>query len=232
MKYTIMGFNQEKLIKLGLDVTDALILRWFIDFKDTGKMYTEVIDDDYYYWIKYDNLLKDIPIINIKKVALGRRLKKMTETKVLKQYIKKEGGTYSMYSIGNKYIELLESIEGCTSKYNGVELQSITGLNSEVQTKNYSTKENYSTKKDYSIKELTQEQINKLNEKYPDIDIEYYIEKIKDYEERKNKKYSSYYITALNWIKKDIERNNTYSKIVTIKEKENKEVENELNFDF
>lgn len=83
-----------------------------------------------------------------------------------------------------------------------------------------------------SVPELTQEQINKLNKKYPDIDIEYYIEKIKDYEERKNKKYSSYYITALNWIKKDIERNNTYSKIVTIKEKENKEVENELNFDF
>ncbi len=83
-----------------------------------------------------------------------------------------------------------------------------------------------------SVPELTQEQINKLNEKYPDIDIEYYIEKIKDYEERKNKKYSSYYLTLLNWIKRDIERNNTYSKIVTIKEKENKEVENELNFDF
>jgi hypothetical protein len=76
-----------------------------------------------------------------------------------------------------------------------------------------------------SVPELTQEQVHKLIEKYPEIDIDYYLEKIKDYEERKNKKYSSYYLTLLNWIKRDIERNNTYSKIVTIKEKENKKIE-------
>ena len=38
MKYTIEGFAQDKLIELELDVSDALILRWFIDFAGTGNM--------------------------------------------------------------------------------------------------------------------------------------------------------------------------------------------------
>ena len=38
MKYTIEGFSQLEMIRIGMDAIDALILRWFIDFKDSGKM--------------------------------------------------------------------------------------------------------------------------------------------------------------------------------------------------
>ncbi len=106
MKYTIEGFSQEKLMEFGLDVNDAIILRWFIDFKDTGKMSSEIIENDKYYWINYEALLKDLPIMNIKKDTLYRRLKKMESVQILKHFTKKQGGTYSMYAVDLNYCQL------------------------------------------------------------------------------------------------------------------------------
>ncbi|GFZ33294.1 hypothetical protein CSC2_38200 [Clostridium zeae] len=49
MKYVVMGFDQAKLINFGLDMKDAVILRYFIDFKGTNRMRTEIIDGETYY---------------------------------------------------------------------------------------------------------------------------------------------------------------------------------------
>ena len=84
MKITIEGFSQIELVKNGLDLTDALILRWFIDFKDTGNMYSEIVDKEKFYWIKYDSVIEDLPIINIKKDTLRRRFFKLAELGILK----------------------------------------------------------------------------------------------------------------------------------------------------
>jgi hypothetical protein len=110
MKYTINGFNQDKLIKYGLDNNDALILRWFIDFKDSGKMKTFIIEDKLYYWLLYDYLIKDLPILKIKKDMLYRRLKKMVAAEILKNRTKRSGGTYSLYRLGNNYIHLIKDL--------------------------------------------------------------------------------------------------------------------------
>ena len=109
MKNTIHGFNQAMLIELGLDNDDALILRWFVDFKDTGKMVSKIIDHEKYYWIKYEGVMKDLPILKVKtKDSLYRRLKKISATDVLKHTTVKEKGTYSFYTIGEKYISLID----------------------------------------------------------------------------------------------------------------------------
>ena len=44
MKYTIEGFSQQAAHELGLDALDLIILRWFVDFKDSGNMRTEFIN--------------------------------------------------------------------------------------------------------------------------------------------------------------------------------------------
>ena len=36
MKYTIEGFNQRNAIALGLNSEDLVLLRWFVDFKNTS----------------------------------------------------------------------------------------------------------------------------------------------------------------------------------------------------
>lgn len=126
MKYTIEGFSQEKLIEFGMDVNDAIILRWFVDFKDTGKMASEIVSDDKYYWINYEELLKDLPIMNIKKDTLYRRLKKMESVGILKHFTKKQGGTYSMYAISSSYCKLVD-FEGYGFKSEGYGNKSVGG---------------------------------------------------------------------------------------------------------
>lgn len=104
MKNTIVGFNQRKLIKFNLDLKDALLLRYFVDFRDTERMSMIKLDNKPYYWLNYKHLKEDIPIIGIKSNdALRRRLKKLEECKILGHYHKLQGGSYSYYCLGENY---------------------------------------------------------------------------------------------------------------------------------
>lgn len=157
MKSTINGFNQKVLIDFGLDTKDALLLRYFVDFKDTESMKMIIIDEHPYYWVNYDSLKKDIPIIDIKSnAALRRRLKKLEECKVLKHYHLLEKGSYSYYSLGENYHKLLENIyefeklessrgatqkfEGCNLKVRGVQLESLRGATQKFEQKDATQK--------------------------------------------------------------------------------------------
>lgn len=106
MKYTIEGFNQEEAIKLGnLDVIDLVILRWIVDFEP--KMAKKEIDGEIYFWVNYQSLLEALPILNIKKLAIYRRLEKMCDANILKHKNVKDKGNYSYYSFGDNYANLI-----------------------------------------------------------------------------------------------------------------------------
>ena len=108
MKYTVEGFSQKALIDYGLDEKDALILRYFIDFKDSGKMKMKVINKVPYYWLKGASLLEQLPILRINNIdVLRRRLKKMTACGILMHEHVLEGGSYAFYSVGENYENLL-----------------------------------------------------------------------------------------------------------------------------
>ena len=107
MKYTINGFNQEIAIQLELDSDDLLILRWFVDFAGTQKMIKEVVDGQPYYWIKYEAVLENLPILKIKSDTLFRRIKKMVKVGVLNQLISNKKGKTSLYGFGPNYDALI-----------------------------------------------------------------------------------------------------------------------------
>lgn len=107
MKYTIEGFNQAKAVELGLCVADLIILRWFVDFAGTDKMLKRNIEGTEYYWIKYEGLLEDLPILSITKDTLYRRLKGLVEKDVLDHITVKDAGTYSFYKLGKNYLALI-----------------------------------------------------------------------------------------------------------------------------
>ena len=107
MKYTIEGFNQAKAVELGLCVADLIILRWFVDFAGTDKMLKRNIEGKEYYWIKYEGLLEDLPILNITKDTLYRRLKGLVEKELLDHITVKDAGTYSFYKLGKNYLALI-----------------------------------------------------------------------------------------------------------------------------
>ncbi|QAA30482.1 hypothetical protein [Clostridium manihotivorum] len=108
MKYSIMGFNQEKLMEFGLDIKDAAILRYFVDFMESFKMRNQVIDKEIYYWVKYEGIIKQYPILNLSNAdSVYRRFKKLVKLNILKHKTVVANGKYSYYTLGDNYIELI-----------------------------------------------------------------------------------------------------------------------------
>lgn len=108
MKYNVLGFDQATLISFKLDYVDALVLRFFIDIKDTKKMKAVIIENEPYYWIRYEAIIEEYPIIGLKNSdSVYRRCKKLVSAGVLKHKTVKSGGTYSYYSLGDKYLQLI-----------------------------------------------------------------------------------------------------------------------------
>ncbi len=108
MKYTIMGFNQQKAVEFNLDTDDLLILSYFSDFRDTELMVCEEFEGKKYYWVKYEALLENLPILRAKnKDSIRRRFKKLQDAQILVHKCKKsKEGTYSFYGIGENYLTL------------------------------------------------------------------------------------------------------------------------------
>lgn len=108
MKYTIFEFNQEKAVEYNLDIEDLLLLRWITDF--TTRIPAKIINEEKYYWIKYEELLKDLPILRFKsKDRLYRKLDELVQKGILIHQTVKVGGTYSYYGFGENYGDLLKN---------------------------------------------------------------------------------------------------------------------------
>ena len=149
MKYTIEGFNQQEMFDMGLDCTDAIILRFIVDFYNTGKMTKVSNEGKEYFWLSYQNVIEQIPLIRIKsKIALARRIKKYSKCGLMESYTHKGGGTFSCF----RFTDMYEKLIGSTQKLKGSIPKSLSPINSKVKTKdssiiNSSTKKNSSTNK-------------------------------------------------------------------------------------
>lgn len=148
MRYTIEGFSQARSLEFNLDVVDLVILRWIVDFYNTDKMMKMQVDNKVYFWVKYEAVIEDLPILNINtKDSLYRRLKKLVMCGVLEHKTIKQGGTFSMYRFGDRYKFLLsdEKSEGTDEKSEGVRMKSRTGTD-EKSEQNINILNNKSTK--------------------------------------------------------------------------------------
>jgi hypothetical protein len=138
MQYTIQGFQQSVIVKMGLDNDDVTLLRWIIDFYQTNKMAHKVIDYKIFVWIKYDYVIKELPALYLEfdkdgkpvstgKQILGRRFavweqkglisKKLTKGEDVyisngREYIRY--GTYTYFNINQEV--LLELLSGAKSE--------------------------------------------------------------------------------------------------------------------
>lgn len=107
MKFSFLGYSVNKIMEFDLDVKDLAILRYFDDFMESGKMNYEVIEGVKYYWISYKNIEDELPFLGLGKRSIMMRMLKLRDLGILAHYTKKEGGTFSYYSLGEKYKELL-----------------------------------------------------------------------------------------------------------------------------
>lgn len=102
-----MGFSQKAACEFNLDLIDLVILRWFVDFKDSGNMRCAIVDEEKYYWVFYEKIVEDICIMSIGKSAVYKRLKKMCDSQILKKKLLHYGGNYSYYALGENYVHLI-----------------------------------------------------------------------------------------------------------------------------
>lgn len=107
MQFSFLGYSVKKIMELELDVKDVTILRFFDDFRQSGRMNYDVIDGVKYYWISYQNIENELPFLGLGKRSIMMRMLKLRDLGVLAHYTKKEGGTFSYYALGEKYRELL-----------------------------------------------------------------------------------------------------------------------------
>ncbi|MFU7515521.1 conserved phage C-terminal domain-containing protein [Clostridium sp. HCS.1] len=107
MQFSFLGYSVKKIMELDLDVKDVTILRFFDDFRQSGRMNYEVIEGVNYYWISYQNIENELPFLGLGKRSIMMRMLKLRDLGVLSHYTKKEGGTFSYYALGEKYRELL-----------------------------------------------------------------------------------------------------------------------------
>ncbi len=183
MKYTILGFSQEKALELGLDVYDLLIVRWFVDFYSSSKMVKMNVGDRTYVWVNYSKVIEDIPILNMKKDTLSRRMKKICETGIMEHETLKQGGTFSLYRLTDKYDQLIShdgNTEGTEKNPEGYGKKSRPGTekkpeqninqlnnNSIKDTNAYSTKEELLHSKNEDVgKNNKKESVNSVIAEY------------------------------------------------------------------
>ena len=135
MKYTIMGFNQDRVMsihkdvqynngktkRLSLDIVDLCILRWFIDFQNSGHMqsyYFKTLNQTLYQ-INYQAFVNEYPILGIDNSdTVYRHCNKLVALGLLMHDTLRIGGTYAYYGVTETLISLLYKSSNTPSDLN------------------------------------------------------------------------------------------------------------------
>ena len=107
MKYTMLGFSQQIAADYGLDLNDLAILRWFVDFKESGNMRSMEIDRNVYYWVLYEKILEELFIIKLQKSAVPTTKNIDYHIKILKELATKRN-IYNLISDKAKTIKKMD----------------------------------------------------------------------------------------------------------------------------
>lgn len=99
MKKSMFGFYQDKLIELGLEIKDIIILRAVKDAIESGALLKKEVDGQEYHWVKASHILDSYPLLDLKTTdSVRRRLKKLVDKGLLTYKLVKENGTFSFYN--------------------------------------------------------------------------------------------------------------------------------------
>ena len=119
MKYSILGFNQNKIVNykkvvtvtrqekelekvLQCDLQDLLILNYIIYANSNPKMKHICKDEKSYVWLQHKHIIEDLPILNITQATLGNRLGKLKSMELIESTTianNKNQGSMTYYTI-------------------------------------------------------------------------------------------------------------------------------------
>lgn len=119
MKYSIMGFNQDKIInETNLDLSDLLLVDYIVRAQGMPTMKHITENEESYVWLSHEKLQEDLPILNISEGTLKNRLSTLKKEGIIKskQVANNESrGTRTYYAITEKTMSLLYDEESTTT---------------------------------------------------------------------------------------------------------------------
>lgn len=93
MKYSILDYNQQKLLKTNLDCVDLVILNYLILQLNNPEIEKEMFENDFYACITNDLILTDLPFLRLQERGLESRLKKLIDENFIDRKSKCINGT-------------------------------------------------------------------------------------------------------------------------------------------
>lgn len=99
MRYFHQGFLTSKMYEYGIDVVDATVLRWFIDFQNSDKVKTLTDRGKIYYCVKYEEVKNDLYFLRFRnKRTISARFDRLVEAGVLEKKMVYDGGTFTYFT--------------------------------------------------------------------------------------------------------------------------------------
>lgn len=114
MKFSILGFNQEKVLEIGLNIKQLHLLNYIYDAIASPSMCHIVEDDVAYVWLQHEKLLEDLPILEIGERALVKHLSELKSLGLIQTKNvanSRLSGSRCYYAITPKCEELRYSID-------------------------------------------------------------------------------------------------------------------------
>ena len=107
MKFNI-NINQSEIIRKGykIDVLDACILDFCLDFSHSERITKLTDKGTVYYWFDYKNISEQMPILNLKKDSIYRRMKNLSEIGFLRPHPNNQELGRPYYALTGQILEL------------------------------------------------------------------------------------------------------------------------------
>lgn len=109
MRYSILGFNQEKLLAYDISMNEILLLSYIYEVQASPKMEHTIKNDMTYTWLYHAKIQEDLPILNVSERQLNRYIKNLIDcglivsTKVSNDLLR---GTKAYYGITDECEDL------------------------------------------------------------------------------------------------------------------------------
>lgn len=174
MKFSIMGFNQEKLFKdySKLNCNDIVVLRTLADL--ISKMEVKIKENNKEYsWVMYKLLVEDLPFVTQSESTMKKIVQKLIDAGLIERIIVNRGGKYTYFRKTDKLLELECEIKSLSNirKQEGNKIEKVN---------------------DVLTEEISEQAINKISETDTDI-VEKAIEACREKEQVTN----NYFIKAM-----------------------------------
>lgn len=135
MKYTIL-INQRAIVEINdklsaamqLDIKDATILAWLMDFHNEPRSKKLLLNEVVYFWVAYGLIIKENPLLGIdNKQVIKRRIDKLISVGLVDKHLETSEGNRTYFTINQKAFDIIRYVSTLST-------QKLIPINSIVDT--------------------------------------------------------------------------------------------------